>query len=129
MKRLLLLATLLPMLFVACNNEENHPSQPEIVGLWELSKAYIAEDDRWWYAEDDISELYQLQINNDSSGKFTHYLSSVILEDTFTWQVVDNQFRLVLPDKKYRAYKIKHLGDGELVLIKDLVTYYYKRRK
>ena len=129
MKRLLLLATLLPMLFVACNNEENHPSQPEIVGLWELSKAYIAEDDRWWYAEDDISELYQLQINNDSSGKFTHYLSSVILEDTFTWQVVDNQFRLVLPDKKYRAYKIKHLGDDELVLIKDLVTYYYKRRK
>ena len=129
MKRLLLLATLLPMLFVACNNEENHPSQPEIEGLWELSKAYIAEDDRWWYAEDDISDMYQLEVKNDGSGKFTHYSSFNIIEEPFTWQVVENQFRLVMPDNTYQAYKIEQIKDGQLILNKDLVTKYYKRRE
>ena len=129
MKRLLLLATLLPMLFVACNNEENHPSQPEIVGLWELSKAYIAEDDRWWYAEDDISDMYQLEVKNDGSGKYTHYSSFNIIEEPFTWQVVENQFRLVMPDNTYQAYKIEQISDKQLILTKDLVTKYYKRRE
>lgn len=130
MKKLIfMLATMLPLLFVACNNDENEIPKHEIVGLWELEKAYIAEDDRWWYAEDDIADMYQLEVKNDDSGKFAHYSSFNIIEEPFTWQVVDNQFRLVLPDKTYRAYVIEHISNEQLILTKDQVINYYKRRE
>ena len=133
MKKLIfMLATMLPLMFVACNdneNDENKPPKHQIVGLWELEKAYIEEDDRWWYAKDDISDMYQLEVKNDNSGKFTHYSSFNIIEEPFTWQVVENQFRLVLPDKTYQAYIIEQINDQQLILTKDLVTKYYKRRE
>ena len=123
------LAMALPMLFVACNKDDDQGNKNSIIGLWELTKAYIEEDDRWWYAEEDMADLYQLEVSNDDSGKFTHYSSFDIVEEPFTWQVVDDQFRLVLPDKKYQAYKIERISNDELVLVKDLVISYYKRRK
>ena len=132
MKKLIfMLATMLPLMFVACNDNENDEKQPkhQIVGLWELEKAYIEEDDRWWYAKDDISDMYQLEVKNDNSGKFTHYSSFNIIEEPFTWQVVENQFRLVMPDNTYQAYKIEQINDEQLILTKDLVTKYYKRRE
>lgn len=127
-----MLATMLPLVFVACSdneNDENKPPKHQIVGLWELEKSYVGEDDRWWYAEDDISDMYQLEVKNDDSGKFTHYSNFNIIEEPFTWQVVENQFRLVMPDKTYQAYKIEQISDEQLILNKDLVIYYYKRRK
>jgi hypothetical protein len=42
MKKLIfMLATMLPLMFVACNDNENDEKQPkhQIVGLWELEKA------------------------------------------------------------------------------------------
>lgn len=132
MKKLIfMLATMLPLMFVACNDNENDEKQPkhQIVGLWELEKAYIEEDDRWWYAKDDISDMYQLEVKNDGSGKFTHYSNFNIIEEPFTWQVVENQFRLVMPDNTYQAYKIEQISDEQLILTKDLVTKYYKRRE
>lgn len=123
----------MPLFFVACNDDDATTDEGlpkhQIVGLWEMTKVYIAEDDRWWYAEDDLSDLYQIEINNDDSGKFTHYSSSNIIEEPFSWQVVDNQFRLILPDKKYQAYRIEYISDDELILEKDLVMKYYKRRR
>ena len=121
-----MLATMLPLMFVACNDNENDEKQTkhQIVGLWELENAYIKEDARWWYTKDDISDMYQLEVKSDNSGKFTHYSSFNIIEEPFTWQVVENQFRLVLPDKTYQAYIIEQINDQQLILTKDLVTKY-----
>ena len=75
-----MLVTMLPLMFVACNDNENDEKQPkhQIVGLWELEKAYIEEDDRWWYAKDDISDMYQLEVKKE--GYWPHSESIYVSE-------------------------------------------------
>ena len=69
MKKLIfMLVTMLPMFFVACDKDET--PKHEIVGLWELTKTYV--DGGFVNIEGDLSKLYQLEFNNDYSGKFTY---------------------------------------------------------
>ena len=66
-----MLATILPMLFVACNNEEESTSK--IVGRWELVGVYFSEEDRWYNAETDIETLHELEFRSNGSGQFNDY--------------------------------------------------------
>jgi hypothetical protein len=126
MKKLIfMMVAMLPMFFVACDKDET--PKHEIVGLWELTKTYV--DNRWVDDEGDLSRLSQLEFNNNYSGKFTYYSNLGTSFETFTWQVVDNQLRLILQGDKYNAYQIEQLGYTELILYRDEVVSYYKRVK
>ena len=120
-----MMVAMLPMFFVACDKDEI--PKHEIVGLWELTKTYV--DNRWVDNEGDLSRLSQLEFNNNYSGKFTYYSNLGTSSETFTWQVVDNQLRLILQGDKYNAYQIEQLGYTELILYRDEVVSYYKRVK
>ncbi|MDO5487844.1 MAG: hypothetical protein Q4F42_05125 [Rikenellaceae bacterium] len=133
MKKLIfILATMLPLLFVACSNKDETTPQNEIVGLWELSKKYIPEDNRWYYAEENIDELHEVEFYDDGSGQFNNYYKSDIATIPFYWTVTDKQLRLVLGEgsDSYEAYWLESLSSNEMVL-KDAndATSYYKRRK
>lgn len=133
MKKLIfILATMLPLLFVACNNKDEATLQNEIVGLWELSKKYIPEDNRWYYAEEDIDELHEVEFYDDGSGQFNNYYKSGIVTIPFYWVIADKQLRLVLSEnsESYEAYWLESLSGNELILTgADNATSYYKRRK
>ena len=120
-----MMVAMLPMFFVACDKDET--PKHKIVGLWELTKTYV--DNRWVDDEGDLSRLSQLEFNNNYSGKFTYYSNLGTSSETFTWQVVDNQLRLILQGDKYNAYQIEQLGYTELILYRDEVVSYYKRVK
>ncbi len=126
-----MLATMLPLLFVACSNDDEKVSQSELVGLWELSKKYIPEDNRWYYAEEDIDELHEMEFCDDGSGQFNDYYKSNISIKPFYWVVADKQLRLVLGEdsNSYEAYWLESLSEDELVLKRDDGTSYYKRRQ
>ncbi len=126
MKKLIfMLVAMLPMFFVACDKDD--APKHEIVGLWELTKTYA--DGKWNNVEGDLSNLYQLEFNNDYSGNFTSYYNIGISTETFTWQIADNQLRLILEGDKYTAYQIEQLGKEELILYREDVVSYYKRVK
>ena len=120
-----MLVAMLPMLFVACSKDET--PKHEIVGVWELTKTYV--DNRWVNVEGDLSKLYQLEFNNNYSGKFTYYSNLGTSIENFTWQVADDQLRLLLDGDKYNAYQIEQIGDEELILYREEVVTYYKRVK
>ena len=126
MKKLIfMLVTMLPMFFVACDKDET--PKHEIVGLWELTKTYV--DGGFVNIEGDLSKLYQLEFNNDYSGKFTYYYNIGISSESFTWQVADNQLRLILEGDNYTAYQIEQISKRELILFREEVISYYKRVK
>ncbi len=133
MKKLIfILATMLPLLFASCNNDEKTTPESEIIGLWELSKKYIPEDNRWYYAEEDIDELHEVEFYDDGSGQFNNYYKSGIATTPFYWVVADKQLRLVMGknSESYEAYWLESLSGNELVLRGvDDATSYYKRRK
>ena len=133
MKKLIfILATMLPLLFVACSYKDEATLQNEIVGLWELSKKYIPEDNRWYYAEEDIDELHEVEFYDDGSGQFNNYYKSGIVTIPFYWVIADKQLRLVLSEnsESYEAYWLESLSGNELILTDaDNATSYYKRRK
>ena len=120
-----MLAAMLPMFFVACSKDET--PKHEIVGVWELTKTYV--DNGWVNVEGDLSRLYQLEFKNNYSGKFTYYSNLGTSIENFTWQVADNQLRLLLDGDKYNAYQIEQISDGELILYREDVVTYYKRVK
>ena len=124
-KLILMLVAMLPMLFVACSKDET--PKHEIVGVWELTKTYV--DNRWVNVEGDLSKLYQLEFNNNYSGKFTYYSNLGTSIENFTWQVADDQLRLLLDGDKYNAYQIEQISDEELILYREEVVSYYKRVK
>lgn len=124
-KLILMLVAMLPMLFVACSKDET--PKHEIVGVWELTKTYV--DNGWVNVEGDLSKLYQLEFNNNYSGKFTYYSNLGTYIENFTWQVADDQLRLLLDGDKYNAYQIEQISDEELILYREEVVTYYKRVK
>ena len=133
MKKLIfILATMLPLLFIACSDKDETTPQNEIVGLWELSKKYIPEDNRWYYAEENIDELHEVEFYDDGSGQFNNYYKSGIAIIPFYWVVADKQLRLVLSEnnESYEAYWLESLSGNELILTDaDNATSYYTRRK
>lgn len=130
MKRLFLLAIILPMLFVACDKEDSKPKH-QISGLWELTKSYNGYDRVWYYADEDLQELHEIEFSDDGSGQFNDYFVSGVSVRPFAWVVTDNQLRLLMGEDadEYRSYIIEDINKNELVLYRENVTSYYKRMK
>ena len=126
-KLIFIMATLLPLFFVACNKEEEPTSK--IVGLWELSQMYFPDEQRWYNAEVDIEELHEVEFKNDGSGQFNDYYKSEIRITPFYWVLTDTQLRLVVgaDGDRYEAYRLGELNDNELIIQNDEATSYYKR--
>lgn len=132
MKKLfVLLAIALPMLLISCNKDDEKKEQDAIVGLWELTKSYIEEDNRWYYAEDDISQLHEIEFCGDGSGQFNDYYKSEIRVTPFAWVVADKQLRMVMGENSdsYKAYVIESMSENELIISREKVRSYYKRMK
>ncbi len=114
----------LPLMFTACKKDDPN-SQSEIVGLWELTKKYIPEEDRWYNAEVDLDELNQVEFNKDGSGQFSWYKGALQITK-FCWALTDTQLRLVYDDR-YEAYWLGELNKRELIIQNEDGTSYYKR--